>query len=308
MACCSRKQGVAGRQTVFGGARPVTLDVPEAFDGNKRYPLLVTLHSRGSNGASGRNTLGLQTAHNYGDGILILSPDGTLDVTSSSFWNATDACCNFYGSTVDDIGYILDLIEDVLAAGWPVDLTRVGVIGYSNGGFLAHMVARCSNKAGGARRITWGCAVNGMGPLPTDSHLNHDGSACAPSWPVHWVQVNGTLDVTVHYLGDSTGSERTGDVPTGAYPGALASAAAWAALNGVTGALGSATYTRDFVQTVAGAESTRQVYAGAPTNGSVTVITLTGEDHVLSMTTGPVLASSWTLSILDEFISHPRIP
>ena len=308
MACCSRKQGVAGRQTVFGGARPVTLDVPEAFDGNRTYPLLITLHSRGSNGASGRNTLGLQTGHNYGNGILILSPDGTLDVTSSSFWNATDACCNFHGSTVDDIGYILSLIEEVIAAGWPVDLTRIGVIGYSNGGFLAHMVARCSNKAGGAQRVTWACAVNGMGPLAGDSHLVHDGSACTPARPVHWVQANGTLDVTVHYDGDATGSVHTGDVPVGPYPGALASAAAWAALNGCTGSLGAATYTRDFCQSIAGSESTRQEYGGAPANGSVVVITMTGEDHVLAVTTGPALASSWTLSILDEFISHPRTP
>jgi polyhydroxybutyrate depolymerase len=213
MACCSRKDGAAGRQTVFGGARPVTLVVPEAFDGQKRYPLLVTLHSRGATGASGRNTVGCQTAHNFRDGMLVLSPDGTLDVTSSSFWNATDACCNFYGSSVDDIGYVLGLIEEVIAA-WPVDLSRIGLLGYSNGGFLAHMAARCSNKAAGLKRVTWGCALNGMGPLVGDSHLNNGGDPCTPTMPVHWVQANGTLDTTVNYAGDPTGSTVTGDVPT----------------------------------------------------------------------------------------------
>ncbi len=306
MACCSRKQGVSGRQTVFGGARPVTLVVPEAFDGNRRYPLLVTLHSRGSTGASGRNTLGCQTAHNFRDGVLVLSPDATLDVTSSSFWNATDACCNFHGSTVDDIGYVLALIEEVIAA-WPVDLSRIGLLGYSNGGFLAHMAARCSNKASGLKRVTWGCALNGMGPLSGDTHLNNGGEACTPVSPVHWVQVNGTLDVTVAYNGDATGSVVTGDVPVGPYPGAMTSAADWAALNGVSGALSLPYDSRDFCQTIGGSETTRRAYSGAPTNGSVEVWTLVGEDHVVAMTTGPNPVSSWTESILDHFWTHPRV-
>lgn len=302
MACCSRKQGIAGRTTVFGGARPVTLDYPELFDGNRSYPLLVLLHGRGMTATQGRNTLGCQTAHQFGGGILILSPQGLNDTIGTSFWNATDACCDFYSNGVDDIGYVLSLIEEVIAAGWPVDLTRIGVLGYSNGGFLAHMIARCSNKSGGAGRITWGAAVNGMGPLDGDSH------ACAPIRPVHWVQCNGTLDTTVHYLGDATGTERTGDVPVGPYPSALASAAKWAALNGVTGSLGAAYDSRDFCQAIGGSETTRQAYSGAPANGSVEVWTMAGEDHVTAMTTGSNPVSSFTVSILQHFIDHPRVP
>lgn len=306
MACCSRKQGVNGRPTTFGGSRPVTLVVPEAFDGNKRYPLLVTLHSRGSTGVAGRNTLGCQNAHNYGDGILVLSPDGTLDATSSSFWNATDACCNFYGSGVDDIGYILSLIEEVIAA-WPVDLSRIGVLGYSNGGFLANMVARCSNKAAGLKRVTWGCALNGMGPLLGDTHLSNGGDACTPVVPVHWLQVNGTLDTTVNYAGDPTGTTVTGDVPVGPYPGALQSAADWAALNGASGPLSSPTAFMDFCQTIAGNETSTRGYLFSPPNGTVDVWTMTGEDHVVAMTTGSNPASSWTNSMLQHFITHPRL-
>lgn len=307
MACCSRTTGVAGRQITFGGSRPVTMDVPDLFDGKKLYPLLITLHSLGDTGAASRNRLGFRTAHNYRDGILILSPEGTVDPTGKQFWNATDACCNYYGSTVDDIGYVLGLVEEVIAAGWPVDLTRIGVAGYSNGAFLAHMIARCSNKADGARRITWGLALNGMGPLAGDSH------GCAPVQPVHWLQCNGTLDVTVAYGGDATGTDVTGDAPIGPYPSALASAAAWAALNGVTGSLGATTGYYDFCQGISGgpggaAESTVQIYAGAPANGSVTVVTMVGEDHVTAMQTGPDPALSWTLFALDHFYSHPRTP
>lgn len=302
MACCSRGQGIAGRQTVFGGARPVTLDYPELFDGRQLYPLLLLLHGRGMTAEQGRNTLGCQTAHQFGDGMLVLAPQGLIDISSptASFWNGTDACCDFYASGVDDVAYLLGLIEEVIAAGWPVDTTRIGVMGYSNGGFMAHTLSRCSNKAGGIGRITWGCAVNGMGPLPGDSQL------CTTVRPVHWVQANGTLDVTVAYAGDTTGTDYTGDAPVGPYPGALASAAQWASLNGVSGTLQPSIGSFDFIQTVAGAESTVQLYDGAPANGSVTVVTLVGEDHVISTQTGPT-PTSWTNWVLDQFVSHPRI-
>ena len=29
------------------------------------------------------------------------------------FWNATDACCNFFESEVDDSGYIRSIIEEI---------------------------------------------------------------------------------------------------------------------------------------------------------------------------------------------------
>lgn len=302
MACCSRKDGAQGRQTVFGGSRPVTLDFPELFDGNTKLPLLILAHGKGMSAAQGRNTLGCQTAHQFGSGMLVVSLQGTTDAVGQTFFNATDACCNFYGSTVDDIGYGLSVIEEIIDAGWPVDFTRIGGLGYSNGGFYMHMLARCSNKSGGKGRITWAAALNGMGPLGGDSH------ACAPVNPVHWVQVNGTLDTTVAYGGDATGTAVTGDVPVGPYPGAIASAAAWAALNGVSGTLQPAYATRDFCQTIGGSESTLQAYSGAPPNGSVEVWTLVGEDHVVAMQTGSNPASSWTMSILQHFVDHPRVP
>jgi polyhydroxybutyrate depolymerase len=35
-------------------------------------------------------------------GFLVCHPEGTVDSQGWRFWNATEACCDFYGSGVDD--------------------------------------------------------------------------------------------------------------------------------------------------------------------------------------------------------------
>ena len=52
------------------------------------------------------------------------------------FWNASDACCNFFESEVDDSGYIRSIIDDMKQV-FNVDRNRIYLIGHSNGG-LCH--------------------------------------------------------------------------------------------------------------------------------------------------------------------------
>ena len=46
---------------------------------------------------------------------LVAAPDGTVDGSGNRFWNATDACCDFLGKEMDDVGYISELIADMAA-------------------------------------------------------------------------------------------------------------------------------------------------------------------------------------------------
>ena len=73
-------------------------------------------------------------------GVLYATPDGTTDARNNRFWNATDACCNLYGSTVDDCAYLVDLIKAV-SAQYTVDTQRVYLVGHSNGAFMSFRMA-----------------------------------------------------------------------------------------------------------------------------------------------------------------------
>ena len=77
--------------------------------------------------------------------FLLATPDGTSDPTPKQFWNATDACCNFYGSAVDDVKYVTAILDEA-ALKFRVDPKRVYAVGHSNGGFMAHRLA-CDRAA-----------------------------------------------------------------------------------------------------------------------------------------------------------------
>ena len=47
------------------------------------------------------------------EGFIYLYPDGTRDPLYYRFWNATDACCDFDDSQVDDSGYLRALINEL---------------------------------------------------------------------------------------------------------------------------------------------------------------------------------------------------
>ena len=73
-------------------------------------------------------------------GFLYCYPDGTIDRWGNRFWNATDACCDFGNTGVDDAGYLRGVIEEI-ARRFAVDRKRVYLIGHSNGGFMAYRMA-----------------------------------------------------------------------------------------------------------------------------------------------------------------------
>lgn len=252
----------APRPTTFGGARPVQLQVPADFgDGDRTYPLVMILHGYGASGFLQQNyfQLGdLASAH----GALVLAPDGTPDGQNRQFWNADPACCDFGGTGVDDVAYLGGLIDEV-AATWPVDPTRVTLIGHSNGAFMAYRMA-CDR----ADVVTAIAGLAGLAPT----------APCAPSRPVHVLHLHGTADATVPYAGgDFGGVSNT--------PGAVESVARWASHNGCTGAP-TAAAAKDLDGAVTGAETMVTETAGCPADGAADLWTLEGSAHLPSITPG----------------------
>lgn len=266
-------ENVRPAKTVFGSSfgRPVTINLPNAFKSTKSYPLAIGLHAFGAaatdqpgryrwNASGG----GFQI-EDYDDGTLTLYPTGTTDLGGHTFWNASAACCNFFGSTVDDQFYIYSLIQEVMAS-YNVDRRFVVCAGYSNGGFMAlRMAANCSDL------VTHAIAYAGCNPTVTGAGLHRIKNVSA-------LQIHGTADGTVVYAGDPT-NVISSDVPRDAYPGGMDSANQWGVYNG-GGVIGASYDTYDFDASFAGQETVRYACPSTPADGAAEHWAVTGQGHV----------------------------
>ncbi len=91
----SAEPAVQRMESVPLGDRPFTLYVPSSYRTGTALPLLVLLHGYSSSGAGQESYLQIAPEAEK-RGVLYAVPDGTADPAGDRFWNATDACCNFY--------------------------------------------------------------------------------------------------------------------------------------------------------------------------------------------------------------------
>jgi polyhydroxybutyrate depolymerase len=235
-------------------ARPYAIHVPStiasAVDRSRPAPLVVALHGYGAPGGEAfAHALGLDALADE-QGFVLATPDGLVDSRGARFWNASDACCDFDHTGVDDVAYVAWLIDDV-AAKVAVDPDRVFVIGHSNGGFLAHRLA-CDRAA----RIAGAVSVAGAGWKDT--------SRCAPSEPVSILEIHGDADATVRMTGGLLF-----DRPRQEYPSSQETMAMWALADGCAATPRAAGAAFDFDDAVPGPDTTPATWA--PCRGGVTV-------------------------------------
>ena len=127
----------AGTVLVDAGRGNVLVRVPDG--GSPPFPLVVFLHGYNSNAQESESFFA------FGDeveaaGMLYATPNGTQDLLALRFWNATDACCDFFGSGVDDSTYLVNLVAAIDSA-VGVDPRRRFFVGHSNGGFMSYRMA-----------------------------------------------------------------------------------------------------------------------------------------------------------------------
>lgn len=175
------QQTIIGSFMYDGLQRDHRLYVPAAYSPGTAVPLVFNLHGYTSDNAQ---------QEFYGDfrpiadtaNFLIVHPNGTIDGFGNRFWNT------FGGSSVDDIGYLMALL-DTISAHYDVDPDRVYSTGMSNGGFMSYELACYASD-----RIAAIASVTGT---MTNVHL----AACAATHPTPVMQVHGTADPTVNYNG-----------------------------------------------------------------------------------------------------------
>lgn len=269
--------GELPRQVTIGGARPTTLVVPQTYDGSPT-PLVIGLHGYTSNGQDLGAYFGL-AARADSRGYFFLSPDGTREAAGARnrFWNATSACCNFAGSSVDDSGYLVGLIDETSAL-FNIDPKRVYVAGHSNGGFMSYRLA-CD----AADRIAAIVSLAGA------THI--DAANCRATEAVSVLQIHGTEDSVIRYEG--------GMIFRDAYPGAEQTVARWASRAGCTGGP-TETGTLDLDHALAAEETDILSYSECAAGVGVQLWRINGGSHV------PLFNADYGGRILDFMFAHPK--
>jgi polyhydroxybutyrate depolymerase len=265
-------ESVATNVTLSVANRPFQLHRPAGYRDGTAAPLVIMLHGYTADGAKEEAYLKL-TAESDRRGFLYTYPDSTKDRAGNTFWNATDACCNFYGSTVDDSGYVSGIINAVKAR-YTVDAKRVYLVGHSNGGFLSYRVA-CDH----ADQVT--AIVSLAGAMWTDA------SRCQPTRPVSVLEIHGTADQTILFDG--------GTIAGHTYPSVAATVADWRRLDGCTDAASpNPPAAQDLVVGVPGPETTAVVYStGCRAGSRVELWTMDGAVHV------PAFTAAFAPAIID---------
>jgi polyhydroxybutyrate depolymerase len=274
LAACSSKAtpNDGGSSSPLITDRPYDSYVPPHYDPSKPAPLVVMLHGYGATPFVEDAVFGLTEFQATSD-FLLAEPSGRIDSMQHPFWNATDACCDFDHTGVDDVAYLNAVIDDMQAR-YNVDPKRIFVTGHSNGGFMSYRLACDASPRLAA-------IVSLAGAMWLDT------SKCKPTSPVAVLEVHGDADNMVAYGG------------TAQYPSAAVSVGDWAMFNGCAGALTPTGRTLDLDATLPGAETVESTYAC--TTGAATLWTIHGGNHVPNFQ-----MPTWAQSIYAFMQAHPK--
>lgn len=271
------RKAYARTETVPVGDRPVTVHLPPSYVDGTPVPLVVLLHGYTASGSVQERYFRI-TPEADRRGFAYAYPDGTVDRTDKRFWNATDTCCDLYGTGVDDSRYLRDVIDTVKRT-YSIDARRVYLIGHSNGAFMSFRMA-CDHAD----------TVTAIATLAGSTW--NDSSRCRPSDPVSVLAIHGTADRTILY-GGGTLSRHT-------YPSATRTATDWATLNGCAGP-GADKAALDVISDLPGAETAvREVASGCRGGSSVFTWTIDSGVHI------PNLGDAFTPSVLDFLLAHTK--
>ena len=295
--CCTSSEKI-GQATALDGAaaldaamdapgvRGYGLNVPAGYRPSLPTPLVVMLHGYGTDGASQESYYFKLAAMSEAKTFLYAYPNGTLGTISWSvgnrFWNATDACCDFFHLNPDDV-VSFDAVVDDISSKYNVDAKRIFVVGHSNGGFMAHRLA-CDRSS----RVAAIVSIAGAQWL--------DPANCRPDQLVSVVEMHGDQDVAggndpypIDYNGGSTFE--------GTYPSAHQTVSSWAQKNGCFGTLADTGQLLDLVPSLPGAETRIDAFTNCPPGIDVQLWTIQGGGHMDPLDTTAFGEAMWQFMI-----------
>jgi polyhydroxybutyrate depolymerase len=261
---------------VNDGNRPFTLHVPDSYNASKPAPLVILLHAYSQTGAGEESYFKL-TPQSDTYGFLYAYPNGLVDRAHHHYWNATDACCDAYGSKVDDSNYLSALIK-LIESRYTVDTQRVYLVGHSNGAFMTFRMA-CDH----ADQVTAIATLNGA--------MWQDVSRCHPSTAVSILDVRSTADQTILYNGG-----RRDNSP---YPSATTTNNDWLSFDHCAATATNAP-PLDLVRDLPGAETSVAQYSGCANGSTVETWTINRGSH------NPHFGPNWAPDVISWLLSQTK--
>lgn len=264
------------------GRGDILVNVPPDYDDAFETPLIILLHGYSSSGPAQESYMKF-TPLSDEYGFFYAYPNGLTDSFGYRFWNATDACCDFFDRKPDDSGYLLDLV-DAIREKLNVDTRRIYFIGHSNGGFMSYRMA-CDHSD----------VVAGIASLAGATWL--DPANCDPTAPVHVLQIHGTSDNTIIYAGGClAGDDRC-------YPGAIESVEQWATFDGCTLDSSKEQGVLDLDSGITGKETDITHYETACDLGGLGELwTIKRGGH------SPRLSKGFSRLVVEWLLTHPKPP
>jgi polyhydroxybutyrate depolymerase len=262
--------------TVVSTARAYSKFIPSSYSKDTSLPLVVLLHGYGATGAMQESYMKFESVAETNKFILVY-PDGTVDSSGRRFWNATDACCDFFSAVADDV-YLLSILKE-MESSYSIDAKRIYFVGHSNGGFMSYRMA-CKYPD----RIAAIASLAGASYFKTTD--------CGAKSSVSVLQVHGTKDETILYDG--------GQILGTSYPGAVASASQWATFNQCTQNAVTRSSKFDLEPNITGDETSVTAWTNCQNSSEVELWTMEGAAHI------PTLKSTFATKIWEFFAAHPK--
>ena len=262
--------------TVVSTARAYSKFIPSSYSKGTSLPLVVLLHGYGATGAMQESYMKFESVAETNKFILVY-PDGTVDSSGKQFWNATDACCDFFSAVADDV-YLLSILKE-MESNYSIDAKRIYFVGHSNGGFMSYRMA-----------CKYPDRIAAIASLAGASFFK--AADCGAKSSVSVLQVHGTKDGTILYDG--------GQILGNSYPGAVASATQWATFNQCAQNAVTRSTKLDLEPNIAGDETSVMAWTNCQNSSEVELWTMESGAHI------PTLKSTFASKIWEFFAAHPK--
>ena len=162
--------------------------IPNSYDSEIDYPLMFLFHGFGGIASQFMNTADMRDIAESKN-FIVVYPQGLDLANTGSHWNCSNPSAD-NKSDVDDIGFIENLIDQLLIDYPVIDNKRIYAAGYSNGGFMSYYLACNSKKFAAIGSVA--------GTMLDDSYQN-----CNAQFPTAMINIHGTDDFDVPYVGNS---------------------------------------------------------------------------------------------------------
>jgi len=152
---------------VYGSRRSYLLHIPKGYDHSTALPLVVALHGGFGTARQMEEESGLSELADR-EGYIVLYPNGITLLGWLQHWNAGHCCGQAMKDGIDDLGFVSRVIDQTCQR-LKVDLSRIYMVGYSNGGMLAHLFA--AQKPETIAAVATIAATIGSQPSPSEPEV-----------------------------------------------------------------------------------------------------------------------------------------